>query len=204
VSAGAIARRCSPPRVQHHRRISATTVKGSASACAHRKVGVAPAARAKRSGPGGVLSGVSVVADQQHPIHTGLIGVSDHRTQARRPGLARVVEPDRIDNDRPHPTGGHHLHQRVAAPGCSPHPDRTTGRPPPARRRPPRAAPPPARGQGRPRPSGGSHGPNAQRPTPRAPQAARPWLSGMGRPAFSRRPRPQAARHRGPRAWPWQ
>ncbi len=103
MSAGAIARRCSPPRVQHHRRISATTVKGSASACAHRKVGVAPAARAKRSGPGGVLSGVSVVADQQHPIHTGLIGVRDHRAQTRLASLTPVVETDRVNNDRPTP-----------------------------------------------------------------------------------------------------
>ena len=65
---------------------------------------MAPAGPGQGGRPGGVVCGVGVVAGYQELVHSGVVGVGDHRAQARRPRLTRVVESRRLDNHCPHPT----------------------------------------------------------------------------------------------------
>ncbi len=55
---------------------------------------------------------------EEHRVDLRLVGIRDHRPQARGPRLRRVVEASCVDDHRTHPTRDHRCHQPIAAPAA--------------------------------------------------------------------------------------
>ncbi len=91
----------------------------SAARCPRRRARTAPKGQPGQLPRGRLVAGrTGVIADYQHRVDLRLVGIRDHRPQARGPRLRRVVEASCVDDHRTHPTRDHRCHQPIAAPAA--------------------------------------------------------------------------------------